>query len=79
MQSLQSAHRSEATKLAIAAFADRFIHTCQANNNDNNNYASLLPEFFEICNDFIDEIQRDVRNSLILALIYFCFYFYILF
>jgi len=65
LESLQSAHRAEATKLVIAAFTDRFIQTCNTTNNTNttnSQYAAMLPEFFEICHEFIDEIQRDMAN-----------------
>ena len=38
-------------------------------------YAALLPEFFEKCQDFMEEIQRDVCNSTsICVCMYICIY-----
>ena len=48
---------------ATAAAASTTTATTNATRkSDRKTYAALLPEFFEKCQDFMEEIQRDVMN-----------------
>ena len=45
-------------RLYINDFTDRFVQASNSGKRDA--YAALLPEFFEKCQEFMEEIQRDV-------------------